>query len=149
MANDLMIDYSNLSDTERMAEVIKNFPRFKIRYQKLTPQQTKHGTANRYQVTITNNAEVYRYTFHESIYNTQRGEMSSDFNILYCAVLDAEAYDSTRTLEDFADNYGYDLYEDRKQAEKAFNGCKTAYESITRLFGTDGYDLLKDIGDNY
>lgn len=149
MANDLMIDYSNLSDTERMAEVIKHFPRFKIRYQKLTPQQTKHGTANRYQVTITNNAEVYRYTFHDSIYNTQRGEMSSDFNILYCAVLDAEAYEYNDSLQDFADNYGYDLYEDRKKAEKAFNGCKTAYESLIRLFGTEGYELLSAIGENY
>lgn len=149
MANDLMIDYSNLSDTERMAEVVKNFPRFKIRYQKLTPQQTKHGTANRYQVTITNNAEVYRYTFHDSIYNTQKGEMSSDFNILYCAVLDASCYENADSLEDFASEFGYDLWEDRKEAEKAFNGCKTAYESIIRLFGTDGYELLLAIGENY
>ena len=149
MTNDLMIDYSNLSDTERMAEVVKNFPTFKIRYQKLTPQQTKYGIANRYQVTITNNAEVYRYTFHDSIYNTQRGEMSSDFNILYCAVLDAEAYDSTRTLEDYADTFGYDLYEDRKHTEKCFEACQKAYESITRLFGTEGYELLLAIGENY
>ena len=149
MANDLMIDYSNLTDTERMAEVVKNFPTFKIRYQKLTPQQTKHGTANRYQVTITNNAEVYRYTFHDSIMNTAQGKMSSDFDILHCAISDAECYEYNDSLQDFADNFGYDLYEERKKAEKAFNGCKTAYESLIRLFGEEGYDLLKDIGDNY
>ena len=137
------------TEQERMAEVIKHFPRFKIRYQKLTQGKDRLGYYNRYRVTITNNAEVYRYTFNDSIANTYNNTMSSDFDILHCAILDAGCYEYNDSLEDFADNFGYDLYEDRKKAEKAYNGCQEAYNALIRLFGQEGYEILQAIGTNY
>ena len=149
LIDDLSERMEQATDEERMAEVIKHFPRFKIRYQKLTQGKDKYGSYNRYQVTVTNNEQVYRYTFNDSIANTYNNTMSSDFCILHCAVLDAGCYEYNDSLQDFADNFGYDLWEDRKRAEKAFNGCKTAYESMIRLFGAEGYRTLQAIGTNY
>ena len=48
-------------------------------------------------------------------------------------------------IEDFADNFDYDLYEERGKAKKCFYGCERAYDNLTKLFGTDGYEMLNAI----
>ena len=56
--------------------------------------------------------------------------------------MDAQCYDNYDNLKDFADNFGYDLYEERSKAKKVFYGCERTYDNITELFGTDGYEIL-------
>ena len=149
LINDLQDKMEQATDEERMAEVVKHFPTFKIRWQKLKQGENKLGYYNRYKVTISNHEQTYKYTFNDSIYNTSKHTMSSPYCILNCAVLDAEAYDSTRSLKDYADTFGYDLYEDYKRTTKCFEGCQEAYDSIVRLFGSEGYEILLAIGSNY
>jgi len=134
---------------DRLAEVIKHFPTFKIRYQKLTQGKSQYGMYNRYRVTINNHEQTYKYTFNDSIANTQRGTMSNDFTIFHSIIVDAGCYEYCDSLEEFANEYGYDLYENRKQAEKAFNSCREEYEALIRLFGAEGYEILHAISTNY
>lgn len=130
------------TEEERMAELLKHFPQFKLQTTKVG--QDDRG-ANKYRVTIKNGSQKFNTTFTDSIYNTCNNTPSSKIDILYCVVMDAQCYDSYNSLEDFADNMGYDLYEERKKAEKCFYGCERAYDNLTSLFGSDGYEILECI----
>ena len=130
------------TEEERMAELLKHFPEFKLQTARigLSPKG-----ANKYRVTIKNGSLKFTTTFTDSIYNTCNQTPSSKIDILYCVVMDAQCYESTGTLEDFADNFGYDLYEERGKAKKCFYGCERAYDNLTELFGTEGYEILNCI----
>lgn len=132
----------NASDEERMSTLLLHFPTFKL----LT---TKVGCddrgANKYRVTIKNSDKKFNTTFTDSLYNTYNNTPSSTIHILYCIIMDAQCYDNYSTLEDFADNMGYDLYEERKKAEKCFYACEKTYNSIIDLFGYEGFEILNCI----
>lgn len=130
------------TDEERMTELLKHFPEFKLQTARigLSPKG-----ANKYRVTIKNGSLKFTTTFTDSIYNTCNGTPSSKMDILYCVVMDAQCYENYDSLEDFADNFGYDLYEERGKAKKCFYGCERAYDNLTELFGMDGYGILNCI----
>ena len=129
----------NATEEERMAEVLKYFPNFKL---KTLYSGTSPKGANTYRVTIKNNDEEFTTTFTDSIYNTSRGERSSNISILDCVLMDAQCYENCNSLEDFADNFGYDLYEERSKATRVFRACERQYNNIIKLFGSDGYEIL-------
>ena len=135
----------NATEEERMAEVLKHFPDFKL---KATYTGDSPKGANTYRVTIKNNDEKFSTTFTDSIYNTSRGERSSNISILYCVLMDAQCYENSNSLEDFADNYGYDLYEERGKATRIFRACERQYNNIIKLFGSEGYEVLSAITSN-
>lgn len=59
----------------------------------------------------------YQYNPSATTYNENDG--------LLAVVLDADAYASTKYFENFVAEFGYT---DTKQAKKAFNGCKRAFD---------------------
>ena len=135
------------TEEERMAELQKNFPNLKLRSAKIGTTCEKntfrgtHGDRNKYRITIQNGSQSFSTTFTDSIYNTQKGLKSSNFSMFYCVVADAQCYENDSTLEAF----GYDLYEDRRKAQKCFNGCKKAYDNLINLFGLEGYEILNAV----
>ena len=137
---------ADLNSEERMELAKELFPNFKFKAVKMG---VNRNGANEYRVTVQNNDSKFSTKFTDSIYNSQRGEKSDDFNMLYCIILDAEAYDTSASLEDFADDFGYDLYEDRKKTEKIFNACEKQYNNLIKLFGTDGYRVLRELTYNF
>jgi hypothetical protein len=136
---DLQDRMEDATDEERMTELLKHFPEFKLNTARTG---TDSRGANKYRVTIKNGSLKFTTTFTDSLYNTYNHKPSSKMDILYCVLMDAQCYDNYDNLEDFADNFGYDLYEERGKAKKVFYGCERAYDSITELFGTDGYEIL-------
>lgn len=117
---------------DRLAEVIKHFPTFKIRHQKLTQGKTQYGMYNRYRVTISNNEQTYRYTFNDCIVNTQRGIMSDDFTIFHSIIVDAGCYEYCDSLEEFANEYGYDIY--TRTANKQKKRLTLAKKNMKHLY---------------
>ena len=132
----------NASEDERMAKVLEFFPNFKVRTSKigLSPKG-----ANKYRVTLQNGAESYTTTFTDSIYNTCNHTPSHKIDMLYCIVMDAQCYESTVSFHDFCCEFGYDEYDERKKAEKCYEGCRKALEGIERLIGCEGYEVLSAI----
>ena len=135
----------NATEEERMAEVLKHFPDFKLKA--LYSGESPKG-ANMYRVTIQNGKQKFNTTFTDSIYNTSNGTRSSDLDILYCVLMDAQTYEYYDTLEDFADNTGIDIYEERSKATRIFRACERQYNNIIKLFGSEGYEILSAITSN-
>ena len=130
------------TEEERMAELLKHFPEFKLQTARigLSPKG-----ANKYRVTIKNGSLKFTTTFTDSIYNTCNGTRSSDLDILYCVLMDAQTYEYYDTLEDFADNMGIDLYEERRKVERIYKACQRTYDNLINTFGNDGYEILNAI----
>lgn len=132
------------TEEERMLKLKEFFPTLKIKVARIS--EDSRG-ANQYKVTISNSGEKFNIKFTDSLMNTYNNERSSDFDILYCAVVDAQSYENSRSLEDFADEFGYDLYEssEKKKIEKIYNGCEKAYTDLQRVFGYEGYEILNAV----
>ena len=129
----------DLSAEERMQLVKELFPNFKLR---TTRMGFDDKGRNKYRVTISNGDKPFSTVFYDSLYNTERGEKSNDFHILYCILSDAHAVEYCNTLEDFMYEFGYS-YEDKPR--KIYNACQRAYDNLTETFGVSGYNLLQDL----
>lgn len=138
------------SEDERLAKVKEIFPQFKITASRIGEKRTNMGLANQYKVTIHNGNSKANFTFTDSIYNTQKGLKSHKFNMLHCIVLDAQCYQDTANKEDFANEFGYDMYEDSKILNRAYKGCERAYNKLIELFyGENGLHVLSAIAYQY
>ena len=125
---------------ERMQKLKEFFPNLKIKSCRMG--ESPKG-ANKYRLTISNGSEQFTSTFTDSLYNTYNNTKSSNFEMLYCIVVDAQCYEQSRTFEDFCDNVCYDLED--KRARKCYEGCRRTYENIERLFGYEGYEIINAI----
>ena len=128
---------------ERIQLVKELFPNFRM---KISKMGWDNEGRNKYKITISNGGKPFSTVFYDSLYNTQRGERSEDFHILYCVVSDAQAYEYDEDYEDFCREFGY-LEEDKPK--KIYNGCKRAYENLTETFGYEGYKTLSELTYNF
>lgn len=137
------------TEEERMNKLKEFFPNFRIKHTKIGVINSKYGLANKYRLTLQNGTEKYNTTFTDSIINHSQGKVSSDLNMLYCVVTDAQCYESTVSFHDFCNEFGYDEYEEEKKARKCYEGCQKALEGLERLVGYDGYEILNAITYGY
>lgn len=108
-----------------------------------------NGLRNKYFVYVTNtdNGEKTRFTFWDSLDNTQRGVVLDGDDLLsafYCFVSDV--CNGLYSFSDFCGEFGYD--EDSRSAERIYNACKRAYKSFIRVSGFDEsglYDFVNDL----
>lgn len=115
---------------------------------------------NRYRLVITNPNIVmgnnhFSVSFYDSHNNYCKGIDHLDEKALKgalnCCIMDATCYMNNNSLEDFAYAYGYDIYEDRKEVSRVFNGCRSTYLKLKDLGLSDNdiYDFetkLCDMG---
>lgn len=98
-------------------------------------------SGNAYRVTMTRNGKSIGFIFNDNIYN------ESDKNdFIYSLLSDSQAYESTRDLTDFMNEYGYT---DAKQARQAYNACKKQSDRLYKLFNTTEIETLEKIFENY
>ena len=129
---------------ERMQLVKGLFPNFRM---KITKMGWDNEGRNKYKVTISNGGKPFSTVFYDSLYNTQKDLRSEDFHILYCVVSDAQAVEYCDTLEEFCSEFGYDMEIDKPN--KIYKACQRAYDNLTETFGSDGYDILRDLTYNF
>ena len=103
---------------------------------------------NKYFVYVTNteNGEKTRFTFWDSIYNTQRGVVLDGdelLNAFYCFVSDA--CNSICSFSEFCSEFGYN--DDSRSAERIFKACQRAYKSFSRVSGLDDYAMYDFINE--
>lgn len=104
---------------------------------------------NKYFVYITNmeTGEKTRFTFWDSLNNTQRGVVLDGeelLNAFYRFV--SEACCGLYSFSEFCNEFGYD--EDSRKAERIFNACKRSYKSFSCVSGLDDssiYDFINEL----
>ena len=78
------------------------------------------------------------------------GEKRPDkMDILYCINSDADCYGSTRDFSDFCSEFGYDEYEDRAKAQRAYKSCQKALEKMFELFTPEELEIINKVFENY
>lgn len=97
---------------------------------------------NKYFVYVTNteNGEKTRFTFWDSLCNTESGVVLDGDELLtafYFFVSDAMA--GAESFHDFCSDFGYN--EDSRNAERIYKACKRSYNSFVRVSGLDDYDM--------
>ena len=98
-------------------------------------------SGNAYRVTLTRNGVKVGFIFNDNIYN------ESDKNdFIYSLLSDSQAYESTRDLADFMNEFGYT---DDTQAKKIYDACKKQSERLHKLFTNKEIETLEKIFENY
>lgn len=139
--------FENATAEERMQAIQEQFPQFKITTTFIEKVKNEYGYANKYKVTIRNGKKHFSTTFTDSINNTQEGIKSSDIDIIYCIVSDAQCVQWNNSFEDFCNEFGYDT--DSRSAERIYKACEKTYDDIQRLFNSDGFDFLSAVTYGY
>lgn len=89
----------------------------------------------------------YKFTYHDSPYNYQRGiGMTQEMidGAVMCALLDADSYAQYMSSEDFIRAYGYG---DLREGVKAYWGCREASERLEQMMTQDEREELYQIVD--
>lgn len=103
---------------------------------------------NKYFVYVTNteNGEKTRFTFWDSLVNTQHGIILDGDELLsafYCFVSDA--CNGLYSFSEFCSEFGYD--EDSRSAERIYKACQRSYNSFARVSGLDDSDMYDFINE--
>lgn len=109
----------------------------KITWQKTYMSKSDKTSGNKYFITIYYNGKRSSFVFHDNYMNQSKKK-----ELLYCLLLDAECYENSIDIYDFADAYGY---KHTAEAEKAYEGCKRQSERLHKLFTDEEIALLSMI----
>lgn len=85
------------------------------------------------------------FTYHDSFVNWSLGKVDlSKDNMkiaLECLLSDARIYERSSSYEHFCMTFGYD----GNEGKKSYNGCKQAFKSVQRVFGSEWRDFLSSL----
>ena len=89
----------------------------------------------------------YKGKQYTTTYQCNVKEMPKVKDIMYCLLLDANCYDTTRDIKDFAEELGYELYDYdcgdyNKETKRVYNACKKTSEEMHRLFTSEEMEML-------
>ena len=110
---------------------------------------TNENKRNNYKVRISYNGNEYETIFHDSIYNYENG-IGLDINdVIYAVLLDARAYEDSRDLEDFASEFGYDLYDEfeedyNPELLRVYNECHKTFNALDKMFTKNELEQLHE-----
>lgn len=106
----------------------------KITCKKVYKGKSEMTSGNAYSVTLYYNGKRCGFTFHDNIRN------ESDKNdFLYSLLMDADAYNNTRDIDDFASEFGYEKI---SECIRAYKACKAQAEKVKRLFTEEEVEAI-------
>lgn len=85
--------------------------------------------------------KTYSFPFYDSIANYEKGERPTKYDVLACL----DTYDYINGIEDFANEFGYDLCENYKETEKIYKACMKQSEKLHGLFTDEELEMLAEI----
>lgn len=69
-------------------------------------------------------------------------------DIIECIISDMYSYDNTTDMEDFAMEFGYELYDEypkyNKETERIYKACKRTSEAMHKMFTDTELEMLSD-----
>ena len=106
----------------------------------------------RYNVNLLVNDKLYTTYYNDSVNNFRQNKKDKDIIVrcFNCLLLDSICYNNTGTFESFCNKFGYDEFEDRTRATKAYEGCKRAFTFFSRFLTEEEiYKLNEEIENSY
>lgn len=98
------------------------------------------GNCKEYILDLTYNNKTMRYTFYDSVYNYENNQELNKFETLYAILTDRRAYRYSRSVEDFAKEFGYT---DEEKAREVYRACKRIAHDLERLFTEEELEQLE------
>lgn len=101
-----------------------------------------------YSIAIRKDGKSKSFTFHDSIYNYRRNQGPTEEminNAVDCILSDAFSYKNAADVYDFAEEFGYDPYEEYDIVKKIYNACGKTYNKLRDLFSLEDMEELSDI----
>lgn len=97
---------------------------------------------NIYKVTIRRNGKQYSHKFGDSLNNTEKNVLPTNYDVL----ASLQKYDICGDVWDFAREYGFEINgkESYNNVYKIYRACKREYKAVCRLFG-DCIEELQEI----
>lgn len=101
---------------------------------------------NHFRVFVTINGKRIQFEYY---CNEPELKRESLIEALNCLVLDAIAYRNAKDKYDFAEEFGYDKYEDRKRLSDAWKGCMSASDKWEKLGDIDVYEFSNWLSEEF
>lgn len=133
--------------TVTFEEVKKVIPTLQVKYTRKPKADGRMGCGLGYTVTVKGSHGTYTTTYNNS--KNAGHETPDKMDILNCVLMDANCYECTQNFSDFCSEFGYDEYEDRAKANRAYKGCKRAYERLNEMFTNEELERLQELFQDY
>ena len=132
-----------LMDLDAEKEIINNIKFSFSRSSNQTAHMFSEGHI-KYNCVMTYNGVTLRQTYqcNPSVHKTDSENMRKDF--LWSVLLDTQSYDYSRDIKDFADNFGYDIYENKKEVNRVWKACERESIKIHEMFNDEELKMLAD-----
>lgn len=103
----------------------------------------------KYKVVIKYNGKQYTTTYQCNAKQTPKEK-----DIIECLLLDADSFDNTNGIEDFANEFGYELYDDysygyNKETERIYKACERTSKAIHRMFTDEEMEMIYEEVNRY
>lgn len=94
-----------------------------------------------YKVKIQRGRKSFTFPFYMGI---GLADKRPDCEVLDCLFMDAMSYRDSKGIEDFANQFGYDLYtpKEMKRTRKIYKGCENTLKDLEHLFTEEEIDEL-------
>ena len=99
-----------------------------------------------YSVFVTIDDKSIQFEYYCNDAELKRNELIEALN---CFVLDVIAYRNAKDKYDFADEFGYDRYKDRKLLSDAWYGCMSASEKWEKIGDIDVYEFSNWLSEEF
>lgn len=83
------------------------------------------------------------FDYWGSVVEPNQESVRGAVNAISCYALDASAFNSSCSFEDFCSEFGYDIEFDSRKAKKAYKGCEKADKDLSRVVGD--YNFLYEL----
>ena len=83
---------------------------------------------------------IIKYNGKQYTFDYQCNPIYSKPNLNDCMdslLLDGFSYSDSKDIIDFANEFGYDIYENKAEVKRIYNACKKTWKALNRLFTED------------
>lgn len=85
--------------------------------------------------------KTYSFPFFDSVANYAEDKRPTKYDVLACL----DTYDYISGIDDFANEFGYDICNNYKETEKIYKACMKQSEKLHKLFTNEELEMLVEI----
>ena len=135
-------------------ELLKNKIEVTVLNEEVKPSPFGRGTHTEYEVELSYNGKNFVIPFHDSVYNYENGIALDENDVIYAVLMDGQAYVCSRDIQDFANEYGYDLYDEfgedyNPELLRVYTACHEIYNNLYKLFTPEEVEQLQEEFQDY
>ena len=101
---------------------------------------TNCGTKTKYSLRVSYAGKSYDFEYTESVMAHRNNEPVEFERVMECLLLDANAYNNTRDIDDFQREFGYEKV---SECLDAYEGCKKTAMALKEMFTEEDIEELE------